>query len=281
MMIKLAHPLPPRKIQPRLWRQLALASATVSLAAMPALGDARPRALETARQMGATLWLADGGEAGEAGVAATGDDTVDLLNGLMQIEGHLASGLALWASGDHNNGQAHMGHPHAEVYDGLAPTLQQMGVPPFISALDGLLDAAASGADQASLDALYAEIHAQISAIRQTAVTHDPRDDFTAIVAVIAKAGVEWSNAVSDGQIHDLHEYQDAWGFVQAVEARLSDLAQSPDAAIQSAAQLALAALAELAPALPGVTPGATIQGDPSLFAAAAAKIELAAFKVK
>jgi hypothetical protein len=65
---------------------------------------------------------------------------------------------------------------------------------------------------------------------------------------------------------------------VQAARDRASLFAGSTDAAIAGAATATLAALDELAPALPAVVPTGTIGGDPSLFAAAAAKIELAAF---
>lgn len=288
MTIKLARPA-----QPRLWRNLAL--ATVTLAAMPALAQTTP--LTRAHQMGATLWLTDGGEGGEAaapaetappaaeggeqgeaGSVASGDATVDFLAGLLQIEGHLATAFALFAEGDQMNGQAHLGHPRAEVYDGLEQELATLGQPQFEDALDRLLDAATNGQDVTDL---RAQVQTAITTARAAAVAHDPRDDFTALVHLIRKAGTEWSEGVQDGKLANLHEYQDAWGFVQAARARATDLATSPDAATKSAALATLAALDDIAPALPAVTPTGPIGGDAAMFAAAAARIELAAFKVK
>jgi hypothetical protein len=293
MTIKLARP-----VQPRLWRNLALASATVTLAAMPALGQSKASPLDRAADMGATLWLADGseggeaaaapapaategGEQGESGSVASGDDTVDLLAGLLQIEGHLATGFALWADGDHDNGQAHMGHPKAEVYEAIEHEIEELGQPQFEGELDELVDAAANGKDQATLDGIRAEIQAAVAAARTAAVAKDPRDDFTALVLLIRKAGGEWAEGVVEGNIANLHEYQDAWGFVQAARARATDLAASPDAAVKAAADAVLAALDSLAPALPAVTPTGVVGGDAGLFAATAARIELAAYKVK
>ena len=293
MTIKLARP-----VQPRLWRNLALASATVTLAAMPALGQSKASPLDRAADMGATLWLADGseggeaaaapapaptegGEQGESGSVASGDAIVDLLAGLLQIEGHLATGFALWADGDHDNGQAHMGHPKAEVYEVIELTLADLGQPQFEGELEELVDAAANGKDQATLDGIRAEILAAVAAARSAAVAKDPHDDFTALVLLIRKAGDEWAKGVVAGSIANLHEYQDAWGFVQAARARATDLAASPDANVKAAADAALAALDSLAPALPAVTPAGVVDGDAGLFAAAAARIELAAYKVK
>lgn len=297
MTIKLARP-----VQPRLWRNLALASATITLAGMPALGHDHKTPLDQAHQMGAQLWLAEGegseageagsseqtaapaaegGEGGESGAVASGDETVDFLARLLQIEGHLSAGFALWEQGEKGNGQAHMGHPQAEVYEDIEDELDELGQPQFEDLLEKLVDDAANGAEDTALKALHAEILAHVEQARQTAIAGDPRDDFTALVHLIRKAGDEWSEGVKDGAIAELHEYQDAWGFTQAARARATALAASADANVKAAAEATLAALDELAPALPAVLPEGAIGGDPSLFAAAAAKIELAAYKVK
>lgn len=277
---------PCRPVEPRLWRNLALASATVTLGAVPAVADGPAHALNNAHDMGAMLWLAqseggEGGEAGEAGSVASGDETVDFLAGLLQIEGHLNTGFTLWAANETMDGQAHMGHPLAEVYDSIAHELDELGQPQFADKLAAMVEMAAAGGDQASLEAIRTEVLAAIGTARDAAVIGDRRDDFTAIVHLIRKAGDEWSEGVVDGAIGELHEYQDAWGFVQAARDRASQLAGSADPAIATAATETLAALDTLAPALPAVIPPAAIGGDPSLFAAAAARIELAAFKVK
>jgi len=295
MTIKLARPA-----QPRLWRNLAIASTTVTLAAMPALAQNGAAALDRASRMGASLWLTDGGEGGEgaapaetpapaaeggeqgeSGTVASGDETVDFLAGLLQIEGHLTTAFALIAEGDLANGQAHLGHPRAEVYESLEHELDELGQPQFEGALDRLLDAATDGQDATVLADLQAEVMTAIAAARSAAVSGDPRDDFSAIVHLIRKAGDEWAEGVQNGKLAELHEYQDAWGFVQAARARATDLSASADAATKSAALATLPALDDIAPALPAVTPAGPIGGDAAMFAGAAARIELAAYKVK
>ncbi|OZA11534.1 MAG: hypothetical protein B7Y02_08650 [Rhodobacterales bacterium 17-64-5] len=281
----------PRPTTPRLWTGLTLAGAAIGLAGA---ASAQSVVIEPMVPMQGQLWLADaqggavvpalggeGGEGGEAGSVASGDPTVDFLASLLQIEGHLATGFALWKSGEADNGQAHMGHPGAEVYESIEGTLGDLGLPQFEDKLDMLVKAAASGAPDADLDALHGEILTSIATARGTAVAGDPKDDFTAIVHLIRKAGDEWGEGVTDGALAELHEYQDAWGFVEAAKARATVLSASETPEIKAAATAALAALDELAPALPGVLPTGTIGGDPSYFAVAAAKIELAASQVK
>ncbi|WP_309663436.1 hypothetical protein [Tabrizicola sp.] len=282
-----------RPVTPRLWGSLALAGAALSFAGSAgAHGVTAP--VNPAQER---VWLADatggeageagapavteGGEGGEAGSVASGDATVDFLAGLLQIEGHLASGFALWQNGEKENGLAHMGHPKAEVYEAIEGMLTEFGPPQFEVQLDQLVEAAANGAPDEALNAMYANIVAQIGVAREAAVAADPKDDFTAIVHLIRKAGDEWGEGVKDGALVELHEYQDAWGFVQAARDRATVLSASADPVIKAAADATLAALDELSPALPAVLPTGPIEGDAGYFAAAAAKIELAAFKVK
>lgn len=64
------------------------------------------------------------------------------------------------------DGQAHMGHPLAEVYEDIEQELEELGQPQFEDKLEALLGAAAAGADQASLDAIRAEVLRAIGAAR-------------------------------------------------------------------------------------------------------------------
>ena len=272
----------PRPVRPRAWQVLATGGA-IAMATAPVLAQGFYLPTTAPAAEGGWLWQAqaEGGEGGEAGDTASGDATVDFLAGLLQIEGHLASGFALWQSNEKENGLAHMGHPKAEVYEAIKGMLTDFGPPQFEAQLEQLVEAAANGAPDEALNAMYANILAQIGVAREAAVAADPKDDFTAIVHLIRKAGDEWAEGVKDGTLVELHEYQDAWGFVQAARDRAMVLSTSADPAIKAAAEATLAALGELSSALPAVLPTGPVDGDAGYFAAAAAKIELAAFKVK
>jgi hypothetical protein len=297
----------PRPAQPRRWSSLALTSATLGLTVatpllggtfalplapatqgMPLLlaqeveGEGGEAAAETQTQgEGSEAAVAEGGEGGEGGTASSGDETVDFLSGLMQIDGHLATAFALIDAGQAEQGFAHLAHPMAEVYEALEHELDDLGQPQFEDLLEGLVDAAIDGAGPEALLALQGDISARIEAAWQAAAANEPADGFAALRHLILKAGDEWSEGVAEGQIRELTEYQDAWGFLQAARARATLLATSPDSAVKSAAEATLVALDDLGQALPEVLPTGTIGGDAALFAAAAARIELAAYKVK
>lgn len=293
----------PRAAQPRRWASLALTSATLLTAAAPAFGGSvslpqppAPHALpltliqesgEGGEAAATTETTApateggEGGEGGEAGSTASGDATVDFLAGLLQIDGHLTTAFALVEAGHAEHGFDHLAHPLAEVYESLEHELEELGQPQFEELLEDLVAEAQAGADTAALQARHAEITARTEAAWQAAAADEPADAFAAIRHLILKAGDEWSEGVAQGQIAELHEYQDAWGFIQAARARATALAASPDAKVAAAAQATVAALDTLTQALPEVLPTGAITGDPSLFAAAAATVELAAYKVK
>ena len=206
---------------------------------------------------------------------------MDFLAGLIQIEGHLTSSFALFDAGNADVGGEHLGHPGAEVYESIEHELEELGLPQFEDLLESLSATAAAGGDAAAMHGLHTQILASTETAWQKAGAEEPADAFAAFRHIVLKAGDEWAEGVVDGAIVNLHEYQDAWGFIEAVRARAGALAQSQDPNVAAAAQATLAALADLAPALPGVQPEGAIGGDAALFAATAARIELAAFKVK
>jgi hypothetical protein len=279
------RPASVRLAQPRRWTTLAAAS--VSLATLgTAHAEVRLPQLPIYHHpasQDAQLWTvaSEGGEGGESGGITTGDDTVDFLANLLMIEGHLTSGFTLWSAGDHNNGQAHMGHPYAEVYAGIEDKLKDLGAAQFEDELEALVDAAAAGKPDTDLQALRDQISVKIDAARKAAADGEPKDEFTAIVNLLRKAGKEYGDGVKSGAVTDLHEYQDAWGFVQAAKARATVLDQSDNASVKQAAETTLRTLAELDEAVPAVAPEAALPGEESWFLAAAAKIELGAYKVK
>ena len=93
--------------------------------------------------------------------------------------------------------------------------------------------------------------------------------------ALVATAAEEYSAAVENGQVHDPHEYQDAYGFVEVARRLIGTLDTGSDAAVAQAVERARKALAGLDGAWPRLDGGAAV--DPSLLHGAAARIEIAA----
>ena len=129
------------------------------------------------------------------------------------------------------------------------------------------------------VEAAYNAVIAKIEAAR-TSGTISARATFDAIIAVTRVAAEEYAVGVVDGKIVELHEYQDAWGFVETAKSLADGLAGSADPDISAAAVKARQALDGTATAFAGLVPEA-ISGEGNEIIAAAGAIELAASGIK
>jgi hypothetical protein len=271
-----------RRVTPRAWATLTLSGAALGLT----VSNAVAADLHATAGGPEKLWLAqasteggEGDEGGEAGAIA-GDESVALLTGLGLIEGHLRAGVALYEAGLADQAKSHMKHPQDELYASLLPLLKAAGAEDFSGALTGLSDAVENGADMARVQAAFAEVQKEIAEGREHAGGGEAAEA-AAIVRIVTTAAEEYALGVQDGTVAELHEYHDAWGFVEVARALLTHMAGEDDAAEKAFGENSLAALADLAPALPGVSPEGKTLGDASALYGAAASIELAAYKLK
>ena len=268
-----------RTVTPRQWGTLMLVTA--------AAGHATFATAQTAdhsqHQMGQVMLAqategGEGGEGGESGAAATLSSDAAYLANLGFIEGHLRSGTTLYAQGEAEMAVTHMKHPKDEIYTALEPELEERGQPGFADALATLASGVEAGEPAAQADADFAALLDQIEAAKGTPA---PRAQFDALTTIARTAAEEYAIGVKDGQIENLHEYQDAWGFLQTVRARAEALAGSDDATVATAAEGVLAAVAETDAAFDTLTPQGAVPGGADLLYGAAARIELAALSVK
>lgn len=269
---------PVRSATPILWTGLALGGAAIGLGAA---ASADTMHTQTGPE---TLWLAqaeggEGGEGGEGATHASADDDVAYLASLGFIEGHLTSGLRLYREGYADLAQTHMKHPGDEIYTDLAPMLARRDKPGFEDALAALADTVASNGPVSDADTAFAAVTEATSAA--AAIDAAPRTQFDAMVRMTRTAAEEYAVGVTDGQITDLHEYQDAWGFLQVVRQRAETLAASDDANVAAAARTALDALAEADAAFGPIVPDGAVPGGADLLFGAAARIELAALTLR
>ena len=93
-------------------------------------------------------------------------------------------------------------------------------------------------------------------------------------------AAEEYDIGVVDGEIANLHEYQDAWGFVQVARDELRQVAEGDDPKAAAAAEEMLAELEAAGPLFPAIVPEGPMTADSSLLWGAAARMELAALPV-
>ncbi|NWG92798.1 MAG: hypothetical protein HXY21_09870, partial [Parvularculaceae bacterium] len=141
--------------------------------------------------------------------------------------------------------------------------------------LEALARAGESGAPPAEVSALEAAALKAIGAARDAA-RPSLKDQLLAAAKSLTVAGDEYAIAVKEGAIVNLHEYHDAYGFIDVVIDDLKSLkgaseaeAQAIRAALNQAA-IARTAAPTIAPPTDGLKPASVIYG-------AAARVEIAA----
>jgi hypothetical protein len=259
---------------PRLWTSLALLGSAAGLTVTPATADTLLVASSPDR-----IWLAqaEGGEGGEAGAVAAAPADAGYVASLGFVQGHLRVGLALYQEGQADMAISHMKHPQDEIYADLAPQLAAHGAAGFADELTALATAVEAGAPVAEAEAAFAAITAEIKEARETVA---PRQQLDAMAIMVRTAADEFALGVVDGKVAELHEYQDAWGFVQTAREWSVDLMLSTDPAVSAAAGKVLEALSQAEAAFDTLAPEGAVTGTPDILYGAAAQIEFAALAV-
>lgn len=215
-----------------------------------------------------------GGESEGAKAVDAATDNVAYIQQLLLMRGHIQAGAALYAAGEQGMAATHMKHPKDELYAGLLPAFKARDFAGFADDLDALANAVKGGAPASEVDAKLAAARAGIDAAIKAAKA-SPREALLAVAEVLRTAGEEYDIGVKDGAIVNVHEYQDAYGFMTAAGDYLGryDAAGEIGEAV-SAAQAQVATALEVAPTpLPPETATATSEA----IYGAAARIEILA----
>lgn len=223
----------------------------------------------------------EGGGQGEAtaGAELVADDAAYLTQ-LGLIRGHLRVGYQLYADGLPALAETHMKHPRAEIYASIEPAFAARGCSGFGAQLSGLSNAVSERAELAVVTSAYERVVDGIAACESDAATNDPAVIAKVIENLLRTAGVEYQVGVIDGEIDNLHEYQDAWGFTQIADVwARSSAFSSPAAATAVAAQLQ-DVIAGLHPLWPSLDPQGGIDGKAAALFGAAGKVEVAALSL-
>lgn len=281
-----------RTVSPLRWALLGTTMTAIGAAASAGAGDLRqnadtlPMKLAQASESGEAgesgehAKSAESGEAGESGAESHAESDADFLADIGFIKGHLLAGYTLYKQGQADMAKTHMKHPESEIYTDLLPELQERHAPEFADQLSALANAVETDAGDQAVDTAFAEVFAALDAAAQTVQDAD-RAKLRAIAELASVAAEEYAEGVVDGKLVELHEYQDAWGFVQTAQAYAKDLTQSGDAKVAKAAQTSLAQLEDLASSFPAIVPPTDINSDPSDLYVAAARIEFATIAAK
>lgn len=195
--------------------------------------------------------------------------------GLLMIEGHLRAATALYIAGDAAMAGSHMKHPGDEIYTALKPAFAAYDHPGLAGEIEALASAAASGESEAvvadALNRLVTGVGAAIDA-------SDPstKDLLLAATRTLSTAGDEYGLAVKDGRVVNAHEYQDAFGFMAALSARLAG-ATGKTAAERQALDVARTQVGIALAVAPGVQIPESAADAAETYYGAAARVEIAA----
>lgn len=166
-------------------------------------------------------------------------DDADLVATLYEMLGHLEASRANLEQGNWTLAQAHAAHPTAEYWASVESVLEERGLTSVREPLDAYLQAA----QEESADARQANEAAQ-QALREAIATvlessDDPSALQAAALATLAESiATELAEAVENGQIVNIEEFQDAWGFFQVLRNELPTVvAAAPESGKEAAAE--------------------------------------------
>jgi hypothetical protein len=173
--------------------------------------------------------------------------------------------------------RTHVKHPEDEIYADLRPELDERGLEQFDTELQHLAHALMSDASDDTVQEAYDEVLHEIAELRDHA---SAGDRLRGIVGMVRTAAEEYGVGVKDGAVVNAHEYQDAWGFLQAARDEAEKIAESGDEQAAAAAREIIAQLDTTAPLFAGIVPPERIDADASVLWGAAARMEIAALPV-
>lgn len=223
------------------------------------------------------LWADEGGEAGEGAAIAALPEAVGFLTTLGLFEAQHRIVAALYAQGAVAVAQEHLAGSHHAFYEDLEAGIAATAAPVFEGETLAFATAVTAGADAGAVEAAAAEVLAACAAVRKT--TQD-KDRMQAAEALLRVAASDLEAGMEGGQVSLAQEYRDAWGFATVAQLWLEDLAGDADATVAAAATSALRGKAEVEAQFAGVN-ATTAPGDAGALLAEAARVELAAFRLK
>jgi S-adenosylmethionine/arginine decarboxylase-like enzyme len=149
---------------------------------------------------------------------------VEFVSNIEQIRGHLDQALFNKESGNNTLAQTHTLHPIEEVYSSIEDQLVNQD-----STLNQTLSAALQNLSSSVTNAMLEEFESQVDSVNilldnsvQTLVpsseVNNPAFNASVVARLLHIAGHEYEEAVANGTIKEIVEYQDAQAFIQRAE---------------------------------------------------------------
>jgi hypothetical protein len=204
-------------------------------------------------------------EAAGSGEMAFTREEVSIAAALRQIEGHHLAAQALLDAGDPTSAQVHAEHPIVELMDLVTEEVAEHAEDgqTHVDALEQGTKAAAEAAaaeDGGALGTAAADSAAAV-ADAEAALPGGGTEAFTGsvIASLLSTAAHEYEEAVLDGQLELLVEFQDAYAFATVARSMYDTIAPAVEAASAEEAAEIEEAFETLAAALPGIEAPATL----------------------
>ena len=159
---------------------------------------------------------------------------VEFVSSIEQIRGHLDQALINKESGNNTLAQTHSFHPIEEVYSSIEDQLVNQN-----STLNQTLSAALQNLSSSVTNAVLQDFDSQINYVNtllnnsvQTLVpsselSNNPTFNASVVGRLLHVAGHEYEEAVANGTIREVVEYQDAQAFIQRAESIFSSSASN------------------------------------------------------
>lgn len=217
------------------------------------------------------------GEGGEGGANIDlAKDNAAYLAQLGLIRGHLWVGYKLYQEGHIDMAKTHMKHPEDELYAGMEPVFKARQVDGFAKELQILADAVNGEKGDAAVKKAYQALQEQI-AKSERIEEKTARDVLISISLMVRTAADEYAIGVKNGDVVNVHEYQDAYGFTEIAIERLDAINSEQQQLAAKDINNTRQWLLELRDLWPTINPEGKLEGDASHLYGAAARIELAA----
>ncbi|MBD3667800.1 MAG: hypothetical protein HUJ16_07565 [Kangiella sp.] len=263
----------------------ALLATTVASTEVEAISDITVNAQFNAGISSVALLSAGEGGEGEGGEGEGGEgganidlakDNAAYLAQLGLMRGHLWVGYKLYQEGHIDMAKTHMKHPEDELYAGMEPVFKARQVDGFAKELQILADAVNGEKGDAAVKKAYRSLQNQI-AKSERIKEKSARDVLISISLMVRTAADEYAIGVKNGDVVNVHEYQDAYGFTEIAIERLDSINSEQQQLAAKDIENTRQWLLELRDLWPTVDPQGKLEGDASHLYGAAARIELAA----
>lgn len=145
-------------------------------------------------------------------------DDVMYLTQLGLLRGHLKVGIELYRHSSPEMSETHMKHPSEELYADLIPAFEHRGCKGFADELTDLARVVSNRDSNEAISLKYELLTAAISRCEAVAEQENRTIVLHVVMNLLSNALLEYEIGVVDMSINNLHEYQDAWGFIQIAD---------------------------------------------------------------